>query len=174
MSGIEFRGAAPGDAAGLAELGRLTFTETFGHLYDPADLALFLLNHEEAKWALELADPAIAVRVGESGGRLVAYAKLAPSSLPFEASGRAIELRQFYVLKPWQGAGVAAAMMDWVLGEARARGADELYLSVFSDNHRARRFYERYGFRFVQPYAFMVGGQADEDHILRLDLSERV
>ena len=36
--------------------------------------------------------------------------------------------------------------MDWALDEARRRGARQLYLSVFIDNHRARRFYERYGF----------------------------
>ena len=54
----------------------------------------------------------------------------------------------------------------------RARRADELYLSVFTDNHRARRFYDRYGFTFVQTYEFVVGSHADEDHILRLDLKE--
>mgnify|MGYP006146997509 CR=1 FL=1 len=37
------------------------------------------------------------------------------------------------------------------LDTARSRGAEELYLTVYTDNHRARRFYERYGFAFVQP-----------------------
>jgi RimJ/RimL family protein N-acetyltransferase len=60
--------------------------------------------------------------------------------------------------------------MDWVIGEARARGAQELYLSVFTDNHRARRFYARYGFEEVGPYQFMVGTHADNDIILRLPL----
>ena len=59
--------------------------------------------------------------------------------------------------------------MDWVLGEARTRG-DELYLSVFSENHRARRFYERYGFEAVGRYDFMVGTHADEDIVMRLAL----
>jgi GNAT superfamily N-acetyltransferase len=112
------------------------------------------------------------VRIGEAQGEPVAYAKLGPPSLPFEPKGRPIELRQFYVLRPWQGAGVATALMEWAIAEAKARGADELYLSVFTDNHRARRFYDRYGFTFVQTYDFMVGSHADEDHILRLDLKE--
>jgi len=63
--------------------------------------------------------------------------------------------------------------MDWSNEEARRQGADDLYLSVFVDNHRARRFYERYGFEFVGLYAFMVGTHADEDHVMRLRLKER-
>jgi RimJ/RimL family protein N-acetyltransferase len=40
-------------------------------------------------------------------------------------------------------------------------------LSVYVDNHRARRFYERHGFEPVGRYDFMVGSHADEDLILR-------
>ena len=47
------------------------------------------------------------------------------------------------------------------------RFAKELVLSVYVDNHRARRFYERYGFEVVGKYDFMVGSHADEDLILR-------
>ena len=57
--------------------------------------------------------------------------------------------------------------MKWVVQAAAARGARELILSVFVDNHRARRFYERYGFEVVGKYDFMVGSHADEDLILR-------
>jgi GNAT superfamily N-acetyltransferase len=168
---LRYRNARPGDAEAMAELGRRSFTETFGHLYKPQDLAAFL-SHNDEGWRRELADPAFAVRIGETQGGPVAYAKLGPPSLPFEPLGRAIELRQFYVLQPWQGAGVATRLMGWAIAEARARGADELYLSVFTDNRRARRFYDRYGFTFVQTYDFLVGSHADQDHILRLDLKE--
>ncbi len=172
MNEIRYRTAKPTDAFNLAALGRETFVETFGHLYTPENLAAFLENHAEARWAEELADPAITVRVAEAGDCLAAYAKLGPPTLPFEPRGPSIELRQFYVLKPWHGTGIARDLMRWTIEEARSRGADDLYLSVFVDNHRARRFYERYGFEFVAPYAFMVGTHADEDHILRLSLKE--
>jgi diamine N-acetyltransferase len=162
--------AQPDDAEALSTLGKETFVETFGHLYTPENLAIFLENHAPARWAEQLADPAYAIRVAEAEGRLIAYAKLGPPSLPFTPQGRPIELRQLYVLKPWHGCGLAARLMDWTIAEARARGANELYLSVFTDNHRARRFYELYGFDFVQTYAFMVGSHADEDHIMRLAL----
>ena len=167
---VAFRTAGPSDAAALSELGARTFTETFGHLYTRENLETFLTTHSEERWRRELSDTAFAVRLGESGGQAVAYAKVGPPTLPFEPRGRPIELRQFYILKPWHGAGVAEEMMQWVLDEAGRRGADELYLSVFVDNHRARRFYERYGFEPVGRYDFMVGTHADEDIVMRLQL----
>ena len=100
------------------------------------------------------------------------FAKLGPPSLPFRTEGPTAELRQLYVLKPWQGAGVAAALIAWALAEGRRRGAGQMFLSVFVDNHRARRFYARHGFEPVGRYAFMVGSHADEDIIMRLDLGE--
>jgi len=169
---IVYRDGGPEDAAALAALGRATFVETFGHLYTPENLVAFLENHREEKWRAELADPAFAVRLAEEDGAAAAYAKLGPPSLPFETSRSAIELRQFYVLKPWHGRGVASALMEWVLADARRRGAEELYLSVFVDNHRARRFYARYGFEQVGTYDFMVGTHADLDLVMRLDLED--
>jgi diamine N-acetyltransferase len=167
---ITYRDAGSEDAALLADVGRRTFTETFGHLYRPADLAAFLENHTPRRWGAELADGAFAARLAEENGQAVGYAKLGPPSLPFEPRGPCIELRQFYVLKPWHGRGVSQALMSWALEEAKRRGAKDMYLSVFVDNRRARRFYEGYGFEFVQTYAFMVGSHADEDHIMRLEL----
>src|SRR3546814_18027384 len=60
--------------------------------------------------------------------------------------------------------------MDWAIDRARRRRADYLYLSVFTENERARRFYEKYGFETEGTYAFMVGNHADEDIVMRLTL----
>lgn len=170
MAALAFRAAGPADAAALAALGRESFADTFGHLYSAENLAAFLENHSEENWRRELSDPSFAVRLGEAGGRAAAYAKLGPPSLPFEVKGPTIELRQFYVLKAWHGTGASAELMGWALAEARRRGAEQLYLSVFVDNERARRFYERYGFEYVGKYHFMVGTHADDDLIMRLAL----
>jgi ribosomal protein S18 acetylase RimI-like enzyme len=170
MSDITYRNAAPADAPLLSRIGAETFSETFGHLYTPENLAAFLLNHSVENWTTELTDPRFTVRLAEQDGEPAGFAKLGPPSLPFEVTGPTAELRQLYVLKPWQGAGVAQALMDWAMDESRARGAEQLFLSVFVDNHRAQRFYARYGFEAVGTYAFMVGSHADEDIIMRASL----
>lgn len=164
------RRATVADADALAGVARATFEETFGTLYSAADLATFLEQHNARDWAAEVADPAFAVLVVELGHTLVGYVKLGPPRLPFTPKTNAIELRQFYLLKPWQGSGLGPRMMDWALDEARTRGVAEVYLSVFIDNERARRFYVKYGFKDVGKYAFMVGNHADQDIVMRKTL----
>ena len=167
MSEFNYRTATIADAPLLSRIGAETFTETFGHLYTRENLAAFLTSHSVGNWERELADPRFTVRLAEQEGHAVAFAKLGPPGLPFEVTGPTAELKQFYVLRPWHGAGVARTLMQWVMDEARAQGADQLFLSVFTDNHRAQRFYARYGFEQVGTYAFMVGTHADEDLIMR-------
>jgi GNAT superfamily N-acetyltransferase len=165
-----YRDAILDDAAAVDALFRQGFADTFAHLYDPADLAAFFAGFTQAAWRAELSSPDYAFRLAEQDGVLAGYAKVSSPTLPIDISGPAMELRQLYVLKPWQGAGIAAALMDWVLAQARRRGAETLVLSVFIDNHRAKAFYARYGFEAVGRYDFMVGAHADEDIIMRLKL----
>jgi diamine N-acetyltransferase len=167
---VEYRTATVADAAALSAIGAQTFTDTFGHLYRPDDLAVFLKNHAVETWEKELCDPAFAVRVAELDGRMVGYAKLGPPHLPFEPRGEAAELRQLYVLEEMKGQGVAHKLIDWVINLARDKRADHLYLSVFTENHRARRFYEKLGFEAEGTYHFMVGNHADDDIVMRLKL----
>jgi diamine N-acetyltransferase len=170
MTGIVYRDAAPADAEAIDTVFRQGFIDTFAHLYAPADLAAFFAPFTPDAWRAELADPTCAFRLAEADGALVGYAKVSPVTLPVDPAGSAVELRQLYILTPWHGAGIAPVLMDWVLAEACGRGARALFLSVFTENHRARRFYARYGFEAVGPYTFMVGTHADEDIIMRRPL----
>jgi GNAT superfamily N-acetyltransferase len=167
---IAYRDLGPEDSAALADLHRRSFVETFAHLYRPADLEAFLEQLNEDGFRSELLDGEHQVRFAEAEGEPVAFVKLGPITLPIEPSRPALEFRQLYVLGPWQGAGIAQALAEWAIDQARRRGAEELYLSVFIDNHRAKAFYRRYGFAYVGPYKFMVGDQADEDEIWKLIL----
>ena len=164
---VTFRTPTVEDAERLAALGRRTFTETFGDLYTADNLTLFLEKHSPEAWRRELSDPQCAVYVAEADGQAIAFAKLLPPDLPIDPAAPAVELKQFYVVNGWHGSGVAHQLMGWVVDEARTRGAQELYLSVFTDNERARRFYRRYGFEEVGRWKFMVGSHADEDIVMR-------
>jgi len=164
---ISYRDARIDDAATLDRLFDTSFCDTFAHLYRPQDLEAFLSGFGVAAWEAELGDPAFVFRIAEVDGVAVGYLKLGPLKIPIEPQGNALLLDQLYILKEHHGTGIAHALMSWAVDEARRRSADELYLTVYIDNHRARRFYNRYGFEEVGRYAFMVGQHADEDVIMR-------
>lgn len=168
---ISYRDATPADGAVLGGIARATFIDTFGTLYRLEDLATFLAQGSDAAYAAELADPDIKVRFAETGGTPIGFCKISSLKLPApDPAAGAAELRQLYIYKPWQGLGIADVLTRWAMDQARQRGAPEIWLSVFTDNHKARRFYARHGFQEICPYAFMVGDQADEDILCRATL----
>jgi len=167
---IAYRQGIPEDAASLNRLFKSVFCDTFAHLYSPEDLAAFLAQFTVEGWRGELTNPDFAFHVAEEARALVGYAKLSPMKLPFEDDRPAILLSQLYVDEAHHGAGISHQLMDRTFAEAKDRGKERLYLTVFTENHRARRFYERLGFEAVGEYDFMVGKQADQDIIMRKTL----
>jgi len=164
---VVYRDGKVQDAAAIAELFAQSFTSTFGHLYPPQDLREFLATVTAERFHDDLGDPRYRFRLAEEAGQLAGYVKLGPPELPVETPPDTIELCQLYILEPWHGAGVARTLMEWALGTAAEQGARHIQLSVYVDNRRAKRFYERYGFTPVGRYDFMVGSHADEDIVLR-------
>ena len=167
---MSHRDATAADLPAIDHVFKQGFCDTFGHLYTDEDSNAFLGQFTPETWQKEYDDPRYRFRVAETDGRIVAFVKLGPPALPIETDKRAIELRQLYALKEYQATGLAAALTDWALEEARRQDAEEVYLTVYTDNHRAKRFYNRYGFEPVGRYDFMVGNHADEDIIMRKTL----
>ncbi|MCH7860639.1 N-acetyltransferase family protein [Sphingomonas sp. NPDC092331] len=162
-----YRDATPADLPAIDALFRASFVATFGHLYRPEDLADFLAAFTPKAWAGEFATPDLRFRLAEDAQGLAGFAKTSNLTLPAETSARTYELRQLYLDERAKGSGAAQVLLDWALDQGRARGAGEMWLSVYVDNHRARRFYARNGFEDRGRYAFMVGAHADEDRLMR-------
>jgi ribosomal protein S18 acetylase RimI-like enzyme len=162
-----YRDATAADLPAIDRVFRESFCDTFAHLYRSEDLAAFLAQFTPEGWADEFADPRYRFHVAEAGGEVVGYVKLGPPALPVETDKRAFELRQIYLLPGSHGRGIGKILTEWAIAEARRLGGEELYLTVYIDNHRAKALYERYGFEAVGRYDFMVGEQADEDIIMR-------
>ena len=168
---ITYRDARAIDGAPLAAMARRSFTDTFGTLYPQSDLAAFL---DEAfgpnGLPSQLSDPDFAIRLALADDQIIGFVKMGPVTFPGEWRPDAIELYQFYVLGGWHGQGVAQELMAWALGHARSHGAMEVILSVYVDNTRAHRFYEKYGFEDIGRIAFRVGETVDDDNLMRLVL----
>ena len=165
---ITYRAPRAEEAAALADLGRNSFVETFGHLYRPEDLAMFLEDvYADEVVASQIASPRYLLRVAEDAGRFVGYCKLGLDvSLDYDPGEKTvIELKQLYIMATHHGVGVAQALMDWTIAEAEERDADEIILSVWAENARAQRFYHKYGFEWIADTHFMVGNHRDDEFL---------
>ncbi|WP_298164309.1 GNAT family N-acetyltransferase [Novosphingobium sp.] len=163
------RHASPADTAALADLGRRAVSAKFQHLYKPEDFATFLGQaHSDEKVAKEIADPGMRIAVIEEDGALVAFCKLVlQSTMPAgHSDARApLELKQLYTDPARIGGGFGAKLMDWALAKAEDVGADEIQLSVYSENPEAQRFYHRYGFAKIADIEFWVGSHCDPEFL---------
>ena len=169
MNGTVIRRATAADAAALAALGTATFVETFGHLYSSADLQAFLdESHTVEAYAGALADPDYALWLAERDGQAIGYAQAGRCGLPHaEAQPGDGELKRLYVRAGTQGGGTGRALMDAAMAWLLRDGPRPLWISVWSENLGAQRFYARYGFEFAGEYAFIVGAQRDREFMYR-------
>lgn len=163
------RRATVDDAGVLAELGTATFVETFGHLYSPENLQAFLdESHTVEAYAKALADPDYALWIADLDGRAIGYAQAGRCGLPHaQAQASDGELKRLYVRAGVQGGGTGRALMDAAMAWLLRDGPRPLWLSVWSENHGAQRFYARYGFAFAGEYEFIVGAQRDREFMYR-------
>lgn len=176
QSGVAVRPAMLADAAPLAEFGRRAFLDTYGPDNDPAQTAGHLARtFGEALQRAEIAGPHTHMIVAEVDGALAGYALVRADAMAPVAEGPTAqaELARFYVDTPWQGRGLADALMDAALETSGLLGAEALWLTVWDRNARAIRFYARRGFREVGIATFLYGTDPQQDLVLMRVVRER-
>ncbi len=164
------RTATNADIDVLSALGRSTFVGKFGHLYTAENLELFLSTEQSpARYAELIADPGLAIWLAETpAGDAAGYLCAGDNRLPSPPTNRdGGEIKRLYVADAHQGAGLGGALFkrgfDWLRESYR-----DLYLSVFSENDGAQRFYARAGFTKIGEHFFKVGDHNDLDYIYHL------
>ena len=129
------REARPDEAESLAAIQREASVAANAHIFPP-ELYPFPTAEIVQRWQDFLDDMAVAVLVKEENAAAVGV-----------AASRAEWLDGLYVLPEWWSRGVGRALHDEVLGRQRASGERRCHLWVLEENERARRFYERLGWR---------------------------
>ena len=166
------RQATLADTDTLSALSAETFTQAFGPLYPPADLADFIADaYSPAKQAQAIAAPGCAVFLLEDDdGRASGYAAVGPCGLPHpdvrEGDG---ELKRLYLRRDVQNGGWGGRLFDVALAWLLHDGARTVWIGVYSENHGAQRFYQRRGWEKVGEYHLPVVTVRDLEWILRRD-----
>lgn len=165
------RPATAADAEALSVLARDTFCENFAHLYTADNLQQFLDGvYAPRLQQQEIQHPENFFRLVEQDGKLIGYVKACPCHLPVaDMPAGAYEVQRLYIRAEAKAAGLGSKLMDECLHYFAAQGASSVYLGVWAENHAAQKFYQRYGFRKVGEYHFMVGTHADNEWIMQLE-----
>lgn len=171
---LAVRPANGGDAALISLLGRVTFAETFGYLFDqhPQDLRHYLdSTFGAAKIAASLEQPANAYWLALREGTPVGYAKQKHGSAPpGSTTAAAVQLQKIYLLHEFLGQGLGRDLLRAVL-DAAAPLASLVWLDVLHENTRAIRFYEREGFKPIGEDHYTIGQQTFLFRLMARELS---
>jgi GNAT superfamily N-acetyltransferase len=129
------REARTTEASVLAGVQEIASVAALAHVFPPERYP-YPREAIAERWASALADPAAHVVVAEVEGRTVGV-----------ACARAEWLDGLYVVPERWGTGVAEMLHDRALELVRGLGSACCHLWVLEENARARRFYERRGWR---------------------------
>jgi ribosomal protein S18 acetylase RimI-like enzyme len=169
---LQIRLAVPADAEIVALLGRITFTETFGHLFTEHAYELRVyLDHTfaVAKIRNSLGEPDNRYWLGHLNGLPIGYAKLKfPSPTHLLPGEEPAQLQKIYVLREFLGQSLGKILLQAVIRDAAQRRLGTLWLDVLKQNTRAIRFYEREGFVPLGDDTYTIGAQTFEFHLMAL------
>lgn len=133
MSPAPLRPLSEADLVALVAVQEEASVAALAHVF-PQDTHPFPTDAVLARWREELADPAIAAYVAtDVDGRVTGF-----------AARRRDELLHFGTALPTWGTGLADELLDALLA-TWPPDTDRLWLRVFEENHRARRFWARHG-----------------------------
>ena len=167
---FSIRRASTADAESVAALGARLFAETYGPTHPEPELSRYLAREfavKDVRNALASDDVRmLLVEHPERGPIAYAYVRVSLEPPAGVEGTRVVEIARFYVDTAYHGRGVGAALMEECLDDAKARGADVVWLQVWKEAPWAVGFYARMGFVVVGSAPFYFGEQVGDDHIM--------
>jgi len=160
---LNIRKATTSDAPLIALLGRISFNETFGHLFlDNNDL---LAYHEKtfsvSKIASSLQKSTNIFWLAFYNELPVGYTKLKLNSVSeFLPSQQVCQLQKIYVLKDFLSKKIGLKLQASLIEEAQKRNYKTLWLSVYDDNVKAINFYKKNQFKNIGKHKFQIGKES--------------
>jgi GNAT superfamily N-acetyltransferase len=162
---VTVRRARPADARAIADVHVRTWQAAYRHAFPQEVLDNLSVDEREVGWRERLEQDYVAW-VAEAEDRIVGFAAAGPSRTEQDAG----ELYAIYVLPDSWGSRAAPELMaaahEWFAQEGYATAM----LWVLADNPRARRFYEREGWRPESTRVDTVRGTEVEEALYRLAL----
>ena len=146
------------DAETLRELAITTFRQSHGHSAPAKDIDEYI----NAKFTLknideELSDESNIFHLVYVNKELAGYSKIIYNTA-YEnlTKANSTKLERLYVLEKFHDLKIGKQLMDFNLNLAKQNGQSGLWLYVWTENHRAVRFYKNYGFQQIAETIFKI------------------
>lgn len=168
----QIRRCGGADVELIARLGAGTFRETYAADTDPDEMNRHVASaFARDTVAAEVANPESTFYVAEVEGEPAGFVKVnrggAQTEQPNEGG---LEIESLYVTKAFQGRGLGRLLVDRVLDDAVAGGAEYVWLGVWERNQAAYSFWERIGFVEYGSHPFTFGRTRHTDLLMRCEL----
>jgi GNAT superfamily N-acetyltransferase len=164
---VTVRRATPADARSIADVHVRTWQAAYRHAFPAEVLDGLSVDERESQWREILETSPGPVWVAEDDSRVLGFAGAGASRTEEDVA----ELYAIYVLPDAWGSGTAHGLMhavvDWFIAEEYTTAM----LWVLDDNPRARRFYEREGWRRDGERVETVRGFDVREALYRLTLA---
>lgn len=148
------------DAKSIALLGRITFGETFGHLFrDKNDLLDYCdKTFSVRKISASLEKSNNIFWIASVNDLPVGYAKLKlDSSSEFIDATKVGQLQKIYVLNDFHSMKIGFKLQNKLLEKAKEKQCNNIWLSVLKSNKHAINFYNKNDFKVLGNHEFQIG-----------------
>jgi GNAT superfamily N-acetyltransferase len=175
---VELRLAAPADAAELATVFAETCRHAYQHILPPSFLARYVPSVQVPRWTKHLDElpPSHRLTLAWQEGRIIGFVEVSHGRPDKEGStignltvadpARVGEVDYLFVHPPSIGTGVGRLLLSTGESWLAEMGVDVAIIWVFSANTSARRFYDRFGWKFT-------GHEQLEPELLKDEVSVR-
>ena len=160
------------DLLKLRQISVETFLETFEGENTPEDMEKYVeenLSLERLSQELSLEDSVFLLV--EKEDEVPAYMKLNFEKAQTEPGHHgSLEIQRIYVKEQYKNLKIGQLLMKKAIELGRERSLDYIWLGVWEKNHKAIRFYEKLGFVKFDTHVFVLGDDAQTDHLMKLAL----
>lgn len=172
MESIKTRKIGINDIDQLQEIGIRTFDETFSSINSEENMTEYLESgFSRDKLKAELSDQNSEFYFAELNKKTIGYLKinfgLSQKELKDENS---LEIERLYVLKEYQGKRVGKILYEKAIEISKRKKVDFVWLGVWEDNFRAKRFYKKQGFEEFDKHIFTLGKDDQTDIMMKLKM----
>ncbi|GAB4449912.1 MAG: GNAT family N-acetyltransferase [Anaerolineae bacterium] len=154
---VAVRFATHHDLSAVAHIARITWDATYNETIAPENRREFLERAYKAENLESSVDaPGHWFYVAEYRQTIVGFGHFLKRYHPTQSRA---ELVRLYVLPDYQNLNIGHTILQTGFDALARANVEQCFVSVQSNNHSARRFYERHGFRFRGSHGQFLGTQ---------------